>query len=170
MQRAQCPRCSRHFLNVRCCNCFHSHISKVRVVLYIQCHGRKLILRDTGTCIHRCAWGWGGIGHQDVSYQILHRNSRPSMWGAVHFSVSSHLFVPSILDASEVLLILHDMSFLSWSLQLMGHLSPLPAARHGNLCTCSSVVWSQGRGGTSEWAPGWVKASLHRGSGYEQGQ
>lgn len=68
MQREQCLICSRHLLNVCCCNYFHSYIPKVRVVLYIQCLWRKLISGNTGAWIHACGWGWSGVYHYDVSY------------------------------------------------------------------------------------------------------
>lgn len=155
MQREQCLRCSRHLLNVCCCNSFHPYLPKVRLVLYIQCLWRKLISRNTGAWIHACSWGWAGICHHDVSYQ----SSRPGMWGVVHFSVSSRFI------CSHPIGCLWRPVHVAWHVpslkrvQLISHLSSWPVVRHGCLYTCCSRVWSQGRrGGASDWAPGWVKA------------
>lgn len=150
MQREQWLICSRRLLNVCCCNSFHSYIPKVRVVLYIQCLWRKLTARNPGAWIHACGWWWAGICHHDVSYQILYRSSRPGMWGVVHFSVSSHFICSYPIGCL----------WCPFSQEVPAYrLSSWPVARHGRLCICCSVVWSQGRGGTSDWAPGWVKAA-----------
>lgn len=129
MQREQCLGCSRCPLSVCCWNSFHPSIPKVRLVLYIQCLWTKLVSRNTGAWIHACSWGWAGICHHDVSYQILCQSSRLSMWGVVHFSVSSRFICSHPIGCPWL------PAHVAWHVpslkrvQLIGHLSSWPSCK-----------------------------------------
>lgn len=105
----------------------------MRVVLSFQWYGRKLIPRSIRTCIH--GHGWGRVAYATKYY------SDTSDLECEELSIS---VFPVVLSFPSYWMLLMCMT-CTRNLQLIGHPSPLPAARHGGIGTCCSMDWHQGR-------------------------